>query len=191
MSEPWCKDALTSLSVWCALGDSGAPPFSILSVMRRLPTPPCPRCHRIDQTEEEEQSGSSARWFVCHRCGIRYTFPRPTRRLGLSYSTRFLSAIAPRVLGERYLSDWCCPRCPDMRARQALIRIDVVERAREVQPPDVVRSAKATRRAWRRRLARLCPRETLLATPEEAQELCASGRLARTTSFEMGIEAAG
>jgi DNA-directed RNA polymerase subunit M/transcription elongation factor TFIIS len=39
------------------------------------PIPPCPKCHRIDRSEEEEQTGSSTRWFVCDRCGIRYTLP--------------------------------------------------------------------------------------------------------------------
>jgi len=42
------------------------------------PISPCPKCHRIDQAEEEEQSGSSRRWFVCNRCGIRYpSLPHP------------------------------------------------------------------------------------------------------------------
>src|ERR1700716_3438422 len=35
------------------------------------PIPPCPKCHRIDRSEEEEQTGSSTRWFICERCGIR------------------------------------------------------------------------------------------------------------------------
>ena len=35
--------------------------------------PPCIKCHRVDRVEEEEQSGSSDRWFLCTRCGIRYT----------------------------------------------------------------------------------------------------------------------
>jgi len=39
------------------------------------PIPPCPKCHRIDRSEEEEQTCSSTRWFVCDRCGIRYTLP--------------------------------------------------------------------------------------------------------------------
>ena len=39
------------------------------------PIPPYPKCHRIDRSEEEEQTGSSTRWFVCDRCGIRYTLP--------------------------------------------------------------------------------------------------------------------
>jgi len=37
--------------------------------------PPCPKCGRADQAEEEDQSGSSERWFMCARCGIRYTAP--------------------------------------------------------------------------------------------------------------------
>jgi hypothetical protein len=37
------------------------------------PVDPCPRCGRSDRVEEEEQSGSSARWFTCARCGLRYT----------------------------------------------------------------------------------------------------------------------
>jgi len=35
-------------------------------------TPPCPKCHRCDGVEEDEQSGSSAQWFVCSRCGTLY-----------------------------------------------------------------------------------------------------------------------
>jgi hypothetical protein len=35
--------------------------------------PPCPKCHRIDHVEEEDQSGSSGRWFLCDRCGMRYS----------------------------------------------------------------------------------------------------------------------
>jgi len=38
-------------------------------------TPPCPVCRRIDLVEEEEQSGSSRRWFICGRCGRRYPMP--------------------------------------------------------------------------------------------------------------------
>jgi hypothetical protein len=34
--------------------------------------PPCIKCQRVDRVEEEEQSGSSARWFLCTRCGVRY-----------------------------------------------------------------------------------------------------------------------
>jgi hypothetical protein len=37
--------------------------------------PPCPKCHRIDLVEPEDQSGSSARWFICNRCGTRFTSP--------------------------------------------------------------------------------------------------------------------
>jgi hypothetical protein len=33
----------------------------------------CPKCRRIDRAEEEEQSGSSGRWFLCARRGLRYT----------------------------------------------------------------------------------------------------------------------
>jgi DNA-directed RNA polymerase subunit M/transcription elongation factor TFIIS len=41
---------------------------------------PCPKCGRRDGVEQEEQSGSSARWFVCARCGLRYTRLPPTRK---------------------------------------------------------------------------------------------------------------
>jgi hypothetical protein len=41
------------------------------------PIPPCPKCHRIDQAEEEEQTGSSDRWFLCARCGMRYSAITP------------------------------------------------------------------------------------------------------------------
>lgn len=37
--------------------------------------PPCPKCLRSDRVEPEDQSGSSARWFVCARCGTRYIVP--------------------------------------------------------------------------------------------------------------------
>jgi len=37
--------------------------------------PACPRCLRADQVEEEEQSGSSQRWFVCNRCGLAFSMP--------------------------------------------------------------------------------------------------------------------
>jgi uncharacterized protein YbaR (Trm112 family) len=40
----------------------------------RLPIPACPKCKRTDRAEEEDQTGSSRRWFVCDRCGIRYPF---------------------------------------------------------------------------------------------------------------------
>jgi hypothetical protein len=36
---------------------------------------PCPRCHRNDRVEEEDQGGSSSRWFVCERCGTRFSAP--------------------------------------------------------------------------------------------------------------------
>ena len=35
-------------------------------------TPSCPRCRRADHVEEEEQTGSSASWFLCRRCGSRF-----------------------------------------------------------------------------------------------------------------------
>jgi len=38
--------------------------------------PACPRCHRNDQVEEEEQSGSSQRWFICNRCHQPFVLPR-------------------------------------------------------------------------------------------------------------------
>jgi len=59
------------------------------SLLRPL-LPPCPRCHRIDQAEEEDQTGSSARWFVCARCGTRYMAPR---RLGERQSPTYLSHL--------------------------------------------------------------------------------------------------
>jgi hypothetical protein len=43
--------------------------------MPNVVLPPCPECHRIDRLEEEDQSGSSARWFICVRCGRRFTAP--------------------------------------------------------------------------------------------------------------------
>jgi hypothetical protein len=43
------------------------------------PSPSCPKCKRPDGTEAEEQSGSSASWFVCNRCGTRFTAPPPRR----------------------------------------------------------------------------------------------------------------
>jgi hypothetical protein len=56
---------------------------AVVSVMSsnqtRLPPPPCPRCRRIDRTEEEEQTGSSQRWFLCERCGLRYPSVPPRR----------------------------------------------------------------------------------------------------------------
>jgi len=41
--------------------------------------PACPRC-QSEQREEQEQTGSSARWFVCLRCGHPYTTPRQQPR---------------------------------------------------------------------------------------------------------------
>jgi hypothetical protein len=38
-----------------------------------LVVPACPKCHKADRVEEEEQSGSSSRWFLCARCGTRFT----------------------------------------------------------------------------------------------------------------------
>jgi hypothetical protein len=35
--------------------------------------PPCIKCQRVDRIEEDEQSGSSDRCFLCTRCGIRYS----------------------------------------------------------------------------------------------------------------------
>src|SRR3954463_16172839 len=32
------------------------------------PVPACPRCHSTAHVEEEEQSGSSQRWYICLRC---------------------------------------------------------------------------------------------------------------------------
>ena len=43
------------------------------------PPPPCPKCHRIDRVHPEDQSGSSAPWFLCERCGTQFTVP-PQRR---------------------------------------------------------------------------------------------------------------
>ena len=37
--------------------------------------PPCPKCNCIDHVEAEEQSGSSASWFLCARCGSRFIAP--------------------------------------------------------------------------------------------------------------------
>ena len=31
--------------------------------------PPCPRCHQLAGVEEEENAGSSRRWFICRLCG--------------------------------------------------------------------------------------------------------------------------
>jgi DNA-directed RNA polymerase subunit M/transcription elongation factor TFIIS len=45
----------------------------------------CPKCQRNDRVEEEDQSGSSSRWFVCERCGIRFSL-KP-RRLATSFHT--------------------------------------------------------------------------------------------------------
>jgi len=39
-------------------------------------SPSCPRCKRADSSDEESQTGSSARWFVCNYCGMRYTSPK-------------------------------------------------------------------------------------------------------------------
>jgi hypothetical protein len=44
--------------------------------MKAMTTPPCPKCRRFDLAEEEDQGGSSARWFICSRCGVRYTLTR-------------------------------------------------------------------------------------------------------------------
>lgn len=40
-----------------------------------LLTPSCPHCHRIDRVEEKNHSSSSAQWFVCTRCDVRYQSP--------------------------------------------------------------------------------------------------------------------
>src|SRR5262245_20851501 len=52
--------------------------------------PSCPRC-RTSHIEEEDQSGSSARWFVCNGCGHRWQFrpssatsPSPRRSVAAS-----------------------------------------------------------------------------------------------------------
>jgi lysyl-tRNA synthetase class I len=37
--------------------------------------PPCPKCHRVDRVHPEDQSGSSAPWFLCERCGTQFTVP--------------------------------------------------------------------------------------------------------------------
>src|SRR5438477_9556480 len=48
--------------------------------MATTPIPPCPSCHRINHVEEEEQSGSSSRWFSCASCGTHYPMPKlPTK----------------------------------------------------------------------------------------------------------------
>jgi len=40
--------------------------------------PTCPRCKTADYLEEEEQSGSAQRWFVCNRCGTMVSVsPKP------------------------------------------------------------------------------------------------------------------
>ena len=52
-------------------------PMMETAVVRMAIAPPCPTCQRTDRVEEEDQSGSSSRWFVCTRCGRRYTAPRP------------------------------------------------------------------------------------------------------------------
>ena len=39
----------------------------------------CPRCQRLNASEAEDQSGSSARWFACDHCGMRYTAARPAQ----------------------------------------------------------------------------------------------------------------
>jgi hypothetical protein len=33
------------------------------------PLPPCPRCLRLTGVEEDENTGSSLRWFICRLCG--------------------------------------------------------------------------------------------------------------------------
>jgi len=45
----------------------------------RVTDPPiCPRCKKADYLEEEEQSGSAQRWFVCSRCGTMVSVsPKP------------------------------------------------------------------------------------------------------------------
>ena len=52
----------------CALDARSVRPAVI---KRQLP--PCPKCHHPDRVEEEDQSGSSDRWFVCVRCGLRFS----------------------------------------------------------------------------------------------------------------------
>ena len=37
--------------------------------------PVCPKCRRNTHVEEEDTTGSSSRWFVCARCGIRFSVP--------------------------------------------------------------------------------------------------------------------
>jgi hypothetical protein len=40
--------------------------------------PICPRCKTAAYLEEEEQSGSAQRWFVCNRCGTMVSVsPKP------------------------------------------------------------------------------------------------------------------
>lgn len=41
---------------------------------------PCPKCRRVDRVDEEEQTGSSNRWFVCARCGTRFSVPPKQHR---------------------------------------------------------------------------------------------------------------
>jgi hypothetical protein len=49
-------------------------------VTARLPLPPCPRCHQTVGVEEDEQSGSSLRWFRCTVCSHDWSSsPRPPR----------------------------------------------------------------------------------------------------------------
>jgi hypothetical protein len=37
--------------------------------------PSCPKCLRNHHVEEEQQSGSSDRWFLCAMCGTRFNVP--------------------------------------------------------------------------------------------------------------------
>jgi hypothetical protein len=42
--------------------------------------PPCPYCRRLTGVEEEDTTGSSLRWFVCHLCGRRWSLtPKKSR----------------------------------------------------------------------------------------------------------------
>jgi len=39
------------------------------------PTPVCPKCNRGDRVQIDDQSGSSAQWYLCEACGNRFIVP--------------------------------------------------------------------------------------------------------------------
>jgi hypothetical protein len=64
------------------LGDVKGPPTrrpGASAARTPPPTPVCPNCNRSDRVEIEEQSGSSAQWYVCEGCGARFIVP-PKRK---------------------------------------------------------------------------------------------------------------